>query len=584
MATTTIEITDPRQDKAKVIDDVWRRLSFERTDWLNKTQEVRRYLTAHSTADTEVGQTLPWKNKTTIPKLTQIKENLQAYYMAALIPHDEWFRWEGRDEESHQKANLIEEYMRTKVRMGKYRNALEKMVTDWIVYGNCFGGITWEHNTTISNITGEEITNYVGPKLFRISPLDCVIDKRAPSFEKSPFIRRKFIPISELLQHNEVSDFKYDESSLEQLRDYRSGAREDWTEFFKEQGYEIDGFQSYTDYFDSQYVEILEYWGDIFVKETGEVERNRVVVVAERSFVLLDMENPSWNGKKPFVHAGWRVLPDNLYGQGPLDNLVGMQYRCDHLENLKADTFDQIVHPVIKIRGDEVEPFEWGPGAKIYVGTDGDAEVMRPDATVLQANTEIAIYHGMMEQMSGSPREMMGFRTPGEKTAFEVDVLQQGANRMFQDKLNRFEEYVIGPSLSIMFEMIVRNLDIEDVARTFNDDTQALTLTELTKEDVVADGVLHPMGAKYFSDRMRRAQELQNFMTILQNEKTAPHVSGLSAAKAIENELGFEKYNMVQENVGIMEQMNTQQLIQQFQQMMQAGAPQEEEVTDEAIR
>jgi hypothetical protein len=72
-------------------------------------------------------------------------------------------------------------------------------------------------------------------------------------------------------------------------------------------------------------------------------------------------ENPSWLGKCPIFHAGWRERPDNLYAMGPLDNLVGMQYRIDHLENLKADVFDQIAYPILKIRGD-VEDFDFEPG------------------------------------------------------------------------------------------------------------------------------------------------------------------------------------------------------------------------------
>ena len=54
---------------------------------------------------------------------------------------------------------------------------------------------------------------------------------------------------------------------------------------------------------------------------------------------------------------------------GPLDNLVGMQYRIDHLENLKADVFDQIAYPIIKIRGD-VEDFDFEPAARIYMGEE----------------------------------------------------------------------------------------------------------------------------------------------------------------------------------------------------------------------
>ena len=115
--------TDPRDTIVQTIITMWTHLNFQREAWLEKSMEARRYLTGDDTNDTEVG-TLPWKNKTTIPKLTQIADNLQSFYMAALMPDDDWFRWEGEDEDSHRKANLIERYMKTKLKQGKFRQEL----------------------------------------------------------------------------------------------------------------------------------------------------------------------------------------------------------------------------------------------------------------------------------------------------------------------------------------------------------------------------------------------------------------------------------------------------------------------------
>jgi hypothetical protein len=270
------------------------------------------------------------------------------------------------------------------------------------------------------------------------------------------------------------------------------------------------------------------------------------------------------------------MLPDNLYGQGPLDQIVGMQYRCDHLENLKADIYDLQAHPVIVIKGDETEEPVWGPGEKWYTGIDGDIEIISPDASILQTDNEIAFYQGMMEQMVGSPRETAGFRTPGEKTAFEVNVLQQGADRVFQNKLNRMEEHMIERILNICYEMLIRNLDIVDVARVFNDDTKALVISSITKEMVVADGTIRPVGAKHFASRMKRVQEIQNFLALMQNPALAAHFSGLNAAKALEEELGYEKYNMVSEGAGVLEQAALQRLMQAVQ-----GAPDEGVINEE---
>lgn len=570
MATIDAPI-DPRDDKAKYVVAHWNRLNMLRYQWLQDVQEVQRYLRATSTADTEVGQ-LPWKNKTTIPKLTQLSDNLQAYYMAALMPNDEWFRWEGVDAESHQKAQLIERYMQTKTRLGSFRTELEKMIQDWIQYGVCFGGIEWceEYVTSLRN--EQPIAKFIGPKLMRISPLDCVIDPKARTFDESPLVWRQLMPLSKFVRQYKE---EYPET-VAKVANLRGPQRDMYIDWFRQELYQIDGFETYDTYLDSQYIEILHYFGDFFDPSTGEVADNRHVIVVDRAFELDDLTNPAWNGQKPFVFAGWRRRTDNLMAQGALSNLVGMQYRCDHLENLKADTFDQIVHPMVALRGDQIEEFEWGPGGRIHLGADGQVDVLRPDATVLNANNEIAFYHSLMEEIVGRPREAAGFRTPGEKTAFEVNVLQQGMDRGFMEKLLHFEEEVVQRALNLMFELAMRNFNLVDVARTFNDDTRMLELTKLTKENVVADGIFRPVGSKYFAARAKRVQELQQMNALLNHPALAPHVSGLQYARALEEELGFERYALVGPNIGIEEAGQTElakaQIQQQLQQVM-GGQP-----------
>jgi hypothetical protein len=572
-----IEIQDPREDLAKHIVDIWTTYNNDRRKFLDKGLETRRYVTASTTDGTEVGS-LPWKNKTTIPKLSQIADTLQSYYMAALMPTDDWFRWEGIDDDSKMKANFIEAYMQTKIRQGNFRRVLEQLVRDWIIYGNCFAGVTYTRETAISKVTGNEIVTFQGPKLFRISPVDASIDPRAESFDRSPFIRRSFSTMADLIRKNsDDTSVKYDKKALKKMKSMRSASEDEWLDLYKSTGLLIDGFDDLSTYMTSGAVELIEYWGDVYDSSTDTLLRNRVIVVADRSYVVRNEENPAWSKKKPFFHSGWRTLPDNLYGQGPLDNLVGMQYRCDHLENLKADAFDQIIHPMILVKGDEVEEFTFGPGQKIYCGGESTVEFLRPDSSVLQANNEIAIYHNLMEMMAGSPKEAMGFRTPGEKTAFEMSVLQQGSDRMFQDKLMHFEEYIIEPVLNAFFELIVRNFDITDIAQVFNKDTKAFDMIELRREDILADGSMKPIGARHFAARNKRIQELQNFLLIAQNPSIAPHISGVNAAIMFEEELGLDKWNIVEPFIALQEQFQAMQMQQEMQGALGGG----EEMADE---
>jgi hypothetical protein len=92
-------------------------------------------------------------------------------------------------------------------------------------------------------------------------------------------------------------------------------------------------------------IELLEFEGDIYDMDTDQLLLGQKIIVVDRKFIGVSEPTKSWLGRSNKEHAGWRFRPDNLMAMGPLDNLVGMQYRVDHLENLKADVFDLIAIP-----------------------------------------------------------------------------------------------------------------------------------------------------------------------------------------------------------------------------------------------
>jgi hypothetical protein len=254
---------------------------------------------------------------------------------------------------------------------------------------------------------------------------------------------------------------------------------------------------------------------------------------------------------------------------GPLDNLVGMQYRVDHLENLKADALDMTIHPPLKIKGD-VEPFEWRPESTIHIPEDGDVEAMPPNAAAFQVNNEIGVLLQLMEEMAGAPKEAMGFRSPGEKTAFEVQQLQNAASRIFQHKINKFEIEFLEPVLNTMLEMAKRNLDVAEVARTIDDDLGVQDFMSITKEDITARGRLRPLGARHYAARAQLIQNMLGLFNSPMGQVIAPHISAKRLAGMVEEYMGFEQYEFIKDNVALFEQGETAKLQQQIQASMQA--------------
>ena len=559
--------------------DRWR---IQRLEKEKEWKELRNYIFATDTTTTS-NSSLPWKNKTTVPKLTQIRDNLHANYMDALFPNDDWVIWDGDDVDSvaKDKRQAITSYIKNKCRLSGFRETISQCLYDFIDYGNALGDVQWVKDVTIDSVTGEETVNYIGPKFVRLSPYDVVFNPAAPSFEDTPKFTRYLKSIGELKKEIRIRpDLQFDEDVLDKgikLRNTMSSFKME--DINKAEGYTADGFGSLSEYYGSGLVEVLEFEGDYFNVATGELFENRIITVIDRVYVIRNIVNPSWIGKDTKVHVGWRDRPDNLYGMGPLDNLVGMQYRLDHLENLKADALDMTILPPIGLKGD-VEPFTWAPGVTIHIPEDGDVSLLPPNPAAFQVNNEIANLMALMEEMAGAPKQQMGIRTPGEKTAFEVQQLENASGRIFHHKTNKFEIQFIEKALNLMLEIARRNLDTGDVVRVLDDDLGVSTFINITKEDITAKGKLRPMGSRHYA---ARAQLIQNLMGVYNSpvgQMIAPHTSAKSLAKLIEESMGFSKFQIIKDNIAVMEQAETQRLMNQVSRTLETeeGTPVEEDM------
>jgi hypothetical protein len=568
MAGTTIELESLLSPDSLAVEiaNRWTSWNSLRQKWVEEKKELRNYLYATDTRTTK-NAVLPWSNSTTTPKLTQIMDNLHANYFATLFPQQKWMRWEASSavDGTREKREVIQSYMDNKLRQSDLVNTASSLLYDWIQYGNCFATVEWcqDYNT---KETGEVTTNYIGPRLVRISPYDIVFNPTASDFYKTPKIIKSVLTLGEIKRMIDKDPSKrHWLSVLDKMVGARASIRHADSTYSKTEGFVADGFSSIQQYYESDYVEVLTFYGDIF--DGTNLLTDRIISVVDRAYVMDNEENPSWLGHAPIYTSGWRPRPDNLYAMGPLDNLVGMQYRIDHLENLKADVFDQIAYPVMKIRGD-VEDFDFQPGARIYLGEEGDVGYLQPDATALQADMQIRLLEDKMEEMAGAPKQAMGIRTPGEKTAFEVQSLQNSASRIFEHKTAHFERTFLEPILNAMLEVARRNMNVSDTIRVLDDATGAILFRSITKDDITAKGKLVPVGARHFAERARRIQNLtQLYQLKLADPTVAPHLSGKELAKIMAEELGEPR--LFGENISVIEQLETQQTVQEAEMVNQ---------------
>lgn len=571
----------PEDSLAREIASRWTNWDATQTPHTNRIKEVTEYLFATSTQDTTNSQN-PTDHKTNRPKITQIYDTLKALYRQGIIPKEKFFRFQGDDEESVNRAKRrnAEGYLITKHRHNKFGKVIGQLLDDWVREGNCYVGVEHVDERGVDE-DGNPLPGYVGPRPFRIAPSDIRYNLLATDWKFTPKIIRSLTSIAELerdvLEKPDISEMA--QRALDKVKQFRTNilsgingshtgtgqnsgpSVEDFNKYAQQQ---IDGFGSFVSYVESGLVEILTFVGDIYDVTNNQLILNHKIVVVDRRWLVSSEPVNTWSGEAHIYHSTWRDRLNNLYGMGPLENIVGLQFRLNHLENTRADQFDEFTFQDLVIRGDvEIELDD--SGRTIYrVAESGDVSVLRPDTTVLNADIQIQGVELAMEQYAGVPREAAGFRTPGEKTKFEVQELGNAATKLFIDKMLKFEEEIVQPTLSGELEIGRRNLEdrVENIVNV-DDETGLEIFQTITKQDLIVQGRVVPIGASHFAQQARTVQELVGFQNaLIQDQDMALHFSSIKLAQMWEDNLGFENKKLMQPYVRVSERQQAARLQQ----------------------
>lgn len=528
-----------------------------------------------------------WKNNSTRGKIAQIRDNLHANYSTAIFGNRNWIKWDaaGNTPDLVTKRKIITSYMRNKLELNNFEKVVSDLLYDYIDYGVAFASCSWQNREreVVNKFTGNKhvITEYVGPEAHRHSPHDIVINPTAKDIKSSPKFVRELFTLGEVL--GSAEDMPYDEAyqksinNIREIRKWAGGLSAD--DCHKDINYGIQGFGGYHAYLMSDTVEIITYHGDI-VTAGGTLQRNRRVVIADRAVVLVNEQADPMPSGTFIKMAGWRDRPDNLYSQSPLAKLLGLQFRLDKLENIKADAMDLAVEPPLAISG-EVGDFEWRPGEVIDVDIDGSITELGKNLNgVVTAQNEIAQLEQSMEEFAGAPKQAMGFRTPGEKTAFEVQSLETAGSRIFQQKVTKFEKEILEPLLNDMLNLAVVHMTNPEDIKVIDPDLNIEDFISVSSEDLIASGSIRAIGSRHFAAKAQAIQELSTLtqgglLPIIQ-----PHMSGKHVAALVNDLLELDKYDVFRPMAGVEETADIQAHASNLQEEM-AVSSQEDVDLDE---
>lgn len=554
--------------------------------------EAKKYVFATSTRET-TNVNNPWDNTVHRPKLYHIYNNLLVNTDFSLFPKSDWLEFISFDAQSDSKTKreAALAYLRTKHRLSGFRRVIRKLISDWILYGNCFAGVEYVSEKALDPFTGEEVLAYQGPRPYRISPYDIVFNPTAVSFEDSPKIVKIYKSMGEIEQEITNGNSMFDEETLKKMKKDRleiQNMRKAELDANKARAFASDGLGDITNYYNSGHVLIYEFYGDIYDRESGEFLKNHVVTIADGRYVLRSEPLNTYSGKPNIYHAVWKDTPDSLWGFGPLNNLVGMQYRINHLENAKADAFDQMLEPDMVFQGDP-EIKRVGAAIHYFVSEQGNVFPLSPDTTVLNADFQIQKTEDDMELYAGAPREAVGIRSPGEKTAFEVNQLMSAAQRVFEYQTNIFSEFLEN-IINAELEAAKQNLAGSDVVSILNKDYGVEEFIKITREDLRSNGKVVPIGARDAARKARLTQQLNMFyQTGMQDPEVMQHFPAKKVAEMWSELLDFESlyepYGRIPERLEAQRlQMTAQEMLQEESMIDPTGLSEEDDVPTDQVQ
>lgn len=521
--------------------------------------EVDSYIHATDT-NSFIGGT-NFDHSTHIPVVSEIHEDLMAIMYSTVLPHEDWLGWRGHtlDPELKTTRKKLLTYIQHVNRENGFRVTMRQIIDDFCRYGNAFAQTIYK-NEIHMNPDGDVEAGFTGPAIKRISPYDIVFNPTASEFCKTPKIIRSMMSVGEFLQWTqqmEDNGYEVNQEAKQSVLDRRSSGSQtaDTSNVQKNQQYVPDGFGTIEQYYMSGFVEVLWFYGSVYDERGQEVHNDRLIVVTDRKNVLLDKEERNARIYK----AGWKNRPDNLWSQGPLDNIVGINYMINHRENAKNDAIDKFIYPDRAYVGEVDEIYDEVTQHTKYIMPEGGSVTdIIPDSTVLTYDNQIAMHLEMARRAARLPQQLAGFRSPGEKTATEVQNLNDGAFRGFINKAEQFEQEFLEPVITSFIDIARENFN--SVITVLGDDEEGITrVLEITEDDLKAKGVLIPYGARRFARQLQQLAGMQSLFSTGAIQVVAPHINLYNLTKAWEELNGFDDFDLVQKFAAIEESVESQQ-------------------------
>lgn len=424
-------------------------LEDDRLEQLNDIKLLRETI-----YNNQIPQINGWDSKIELPDIYELAQTLKSHISDNLYSHpDAMFDVSGSNPQAQSFANRQKAMLVNTFEQMKLEDELEKVVDAIVETGESTLFVGWETKIkttrraqsieeqliapTEDGFVVESKVVYDNPKVKHIKSEDFVFDKnRRDNWDGCAKIYRTYCDIEEL-KANKANNLLTEEK-IESLK-----------------GVVANKFKKETDKsVDDKRVEVLEYWGDIELRE-GDILKNWLIVVAGRKEIIRFEANPFI--ANPFIHANIIESPKNCRGISPLRVALILNNISSTILNKQIDALALMMNPPYLapkgcFKGEQVVK----PGKII----EYDAALMPTPPTALSFDKAmqgwefLTYFKATIESATGIFNNMAGNLQSDVRTATELNYSVDGQTTRLNMLLDAVTRKVIIPMVEKTAELI----------------------------------------------------------------------------------------------------------------------------------
>lgn len=196
---------------------------------------------------------------------------------------------------------------------------------------------------------------------------------------------------------------------------------------------------------------LWEFWGDLIDTHTqAVVARNKHIIIANRTTILLYEDNPYWDGLPPYVIFSPLVVAGRFPGQGLLEMNMHIKDGVDRLAQMQEDHLKFSVIPMMEVEASALENPEGDmqtgvqPGKVFYKrpgsGPNAVAGVAFPQLSASSFNMQMELSKEYQRGTFITDQAQGILDVKGETTATEVQQTQLQSTLMLSDIAQNVED------------------------------------------------------------------------------------------------------------------------------------------------